>query len=374
MKTLTSFGIRALLLCAVTATVLYASPSSADEKVETIISLLSRERYSEARQALEPLLKARPEMPRLRLIDGILRAREGKTSEAVGILERLRGDRPDMFEPHNNLAVLYAGQGRLDAARDALVAALELRPDAAAYANLGHVYVRLAERAYALGRELGSDADASPGSGDRSAIADFPGEFDPRSIPSPVPAARATDDGPPVPDRRGGDVSVAVPRPKPLVSAGPGAGCLRAGRFADRAAATEAAAWLQERGVQVLDIRHEQRRVVKNHRVYLPATRTAEAAAAILRELRGRGARDVAIIVKGPLANRISLGLYKSSNNARRRVAEIRKLGYPAESAANTKSFSAYAVRARTAAPLTTLEQGWNARFPDNPLRRRDCP
>ena len=116
-----------------------------------------------------------------------------------------------------------------------------------------------------------------------------------------------------------------------------------------------------------------------DRRIFTPtrpraAARTAEAAAATLRALRGRGVHDVAIIVRGPLANRISLGLYKSSNNARRRVAEIGKLGYLAESAANTKSFSDYAVRARTSAPLTTLEQGWNARFPDNPLRRRDCP
>ena len=373
MKTLTSFGIRALLLCAVTAMFLYASPSSADEKVESIVSLLSRERYSEAREALEALLKERPEAPRLRLIDGILRAREGKTSEAVDILERLRGDRPDMFEPHNNLAVLYAGQGRLDAARDALVAALELRLDAAAYANLGDVYVRLAERAYALGRELGSGADASPGSRDRSAIADFPAASDPRGTPS-SPAARATDDAPPVPNRKGGDVSVAVPGPKRLVSAGPGAGCLRADRFADRAAAAEAAEWLQERGAQVLDIRHEQRRVVKNHRVYLPAARTAKVAAATLRELRGRGVRDVAIIVRGPLANRISLGLYKSSKNARRRVAELRKLGYRAESAANTKSFSEYAIRVRTAASLASFQPDWNAKFPGNALRYLNCP
>ena len=53
-----------------------------------------------------------------------------------------------MFEAHNNLAVLYARVGRLDDAREALVAALELRPDAVVYANLGDVYMKLAERAY----------------------------------------------------------------------------------------------------------------------------------------------------------------------------------------------------------------------------------
>ena len=67
-----------------------------------------------------------------------------------------------MFEPYNNLAVLYAEQGRLDAAREALVAALDRRPDAVAYANLGDVYERLAARAYARAGEIVAGQSASP--------------------------------------------------------------------------------------------------------------------------------------------------------------------------------------------------------------------
>ena len=81
--------------------------------------------------------------------------------EAIAIFERLRSDLPDMFEPYNNLAVLYAEQGRLDEAHDVLMAALERKRDAVAYANLGDVYMRLADRAYSRARNTGAGGPVS---------------------------------------------------------------------------------------------------------------------------------------------------------------------------------------------------------------------
>ena len=150
--------------------------------------------------------------------------------------------------------------------------------------------------------------------------------------------------------------------------------CLHAGRFKDRAAATEAAEWLQARGAELHDIRHEERRVVKNYRVYLPAASDSAAAKAKLRELRGRGIRDVAIIAHGTSANRISLGLYRSAKNAKRRVAQLKKLGYPAKSAANTGKITEYAVQARIGGTRSALEAAWSEKFAGNPVRYADCP
>ena len=374
-----TMGARALFACTVLAAVVQTTPAFTQDMAERVVSLLSQAKYSEARQAVEPLLRRDPDAPRLRLIDGILKAREDRTAEAIAILERLRDERPEMFEPYNNLAVLYAREGRLDAARDALLAALERRSDATSYANLGDIYRRLAERAYAKARELAANPDDAPAPRRRSSMADRPGSPDAVVAHSPIAAVQATAARAPKSDRVERapiplvkEASVAPPRRKPSASVGQGTGCLRAGRFADRAAATEAAEWLRERGARLLDIRHEQGRVVKNHRVYLASVLAPEAAAAKLRELHDRGVRDAAVISKGPLANRISLGLYNSDKNARRRVAELRKLGYPAESAANTKAFSEYAVRAQTAASRASLEANWNAKFPRNPLL--DCP
>ena len=381
MKASTAFGRPLLAACGFSAALLCATPATAQDSVERVVSLVSQGRYPEARTALEPLLKRQPNAARPRLIDGILRAREGQTAEAISIFEGLRTDRPDMFEVHNNLAVLYARQGRLEAARAALLAALERRSDATVHANLGDILTRLAERAYARARDLAGGSvpppdtrprPASPGSG-KSADSSPPETRDSAALPPSSPPSHARS-GPltlVLPDA--GDTK-PVPSGKPAAPTASSRRCLHAGRFGDRAAATGAAGWLQKHGAKLLEIRHERRRVVKNHRVYLPAGANARQTAATVKELRGRGLRDVATIAKGPMAGRISLGLFKSADNANRRVAQLKKLGYPARSAANATMIDEYAVRAVTGGDRPAFEAAWKARFPGNPVRYIPCP
>jgi Flp pilus assembly protein TadD len=65
------------------------------------------------------------------------------------LLSRLVEDFPDYAEAHNNLAVILAGRGDLDAAQHSLARAVLLNPDhAQAQENLGDVLLRLAQRAY----------------------------------------------------------------------------------------------------------------------------------------------------------------------------------------------------------------------------------
>ena len=73
-----------------------------------------------------------------------------RNAEAVTALESLTEDYPDLAEPYNNLAVLYASSGEYAKARAALEQALRLRPAyATAHENLGDVYAALAANAYA---------------------------------------------------------------------------------------------------------------------------------------------------------------------------------------------------------------------------------
>ena len=59
------------------------------------------------------------------------------------------GDYPELPEPHNNLAVLYAQKGQYGLARDELEAAISAAPDyVVAYENLGDIYARLAALNY----------------------------------------------------------------------------------------------------------------------------------------------------------------------------------------------------------------------------------
>lgn len=70
---------------------------------------------------------------------------------------------PELPEPYNNLAALYAKHGRYDDARSALVTATHANPNyGLAYENLGDLYLRLAaesyKRAQSLGRTTGATA------------------------------------------------------------------------------------------------------------------------------------------------------------------------------------------------------------------------
>jgi Flp pilus assembly protein TadD len=78
-----------------------------------------------------------------------------KPDEARAAFEKLTQDFPELPEPYNNLAVLYAAEGQLDNARRALETALLAAPGyATAYENLGDVYLQLAADSYQKASKL----------------------------------------------------------------------------------------------------------------------------------------------------------------------------------------------------------------------------
>ena len=346
------------------------SGALADDPIADALSLVAQERYPEAREVLEPMLQQEPDSPDVRLIHGVLQARQGNLAEAVAIFESLRNDNPAMFEAHNNLAVLYARVGRLDDAREALVAALELRPDAVVYANLGDVYMKLAERAYQHAHEL-RDRDLAALEGDGQAAEDS----EPAQTTDDPPAAAAPVDVEAdfAADVREPEESQSPAEPEAAPEQAPGTVCVRAGWFKERAAAGEAAEWMHAAGAEAVGIRHEEQQVIRNYQVYLPPASSRAAARAVASELRDKGVVDIWIIAEGAQANGISLGVYRSKGNMTRRVAELERLGYSVVTTANTKTVTEYAVEARTGDDISALEDAWNARFQDYAIRRMDC-
>jgi Flp pilus assembly protein TadD len=106
-------------------------------------------------------LAERPGDPQLQFMRATALSEAGRTDEALAALQRLTQVFPELPEPHNNLAVLYAARGDLEGARASLEMALRLHPDyATALANLGDVQARLALRAWEQARRL--DARLSP--------------------------------------------------------------------------------------------------------------------------------------------------------------------------------------------------------------------
>lgn len=107
--------------------------------------LIAEKKYAEAITLIDKTAADRPREPQARFLKGVALAESGKTDDAIAIYLSLLSDFPELPEPHNNLAVLYAQKGNYEGARDELQAALLAAPDyAMAYENLGDVYTRLA--------------------------------------------------------------------------------------------------------------------------------------------------------------------------------------------------------------------------------------
>ena len=150
--------------------------------LDRAVELANEGRFPEAHQAIAPLLAESSDNNfRARLLQGILRVREGRLDDAVSLFEALRDAYPRRSEPYNNLAAVYVAEGRLDDAHAALLAAIARQPDLPiAHENLADLYIRLARRSSVRAREAAgtplSDRDAVPAAplGDSEARAEAP--------------------------------------------------------------------------------------------------------------------------------------------------------------------------------------------------------
>jgi tetratricopeptide (TPR) repeat protein len=103
-------------------------------------------------QALEQVnvyLASKPRDAQARFLKGVILTDQKKTEEAIKVFTGLTEDFPELPEPYNNLAVLYASLGQYDRAKTALELAIRTHPSyATAHENLGDIYAQLASRAY----------------------------------------------------------------------------------------------------------------------------------------------------------------------------------------------------------------------------------
>ena len=106
-------------------------------------------------------LSSNPRDPQMRLLKSRILVAQGKSGEAMQLLQTLTQEYPEIAEPYNNLAVLYASSGQLDQARVALENALRINPNyGLALQNMGDVYRRMAHEYYskALAQQLNNRA------------------------------------------------------------------------------------------------------------------------------------------------------------------------------------------------------------------------
>jgi tetratricopeptide (TPR) repeat protein len=117
--------------------------------VEEAQTLMGQGQYDQALKKVEGQLKTSPQDAEARFMRGLILVKLNRGPEAIKVFADLTRDYPQLPEPYNNLAVLYAQQGDYEKARDALEAALATHPSyATAHENLGDIYAALAGAAY----------------------------------------------------------------------------------------------------------------------------------------------------------------------------------------------------------------------------------
>jgi tetratricopeptide (TPR) repeat protein len=130
------------------------SPVFADD-YDDVRQLMRAGKTAEAELRVDQFLVTRPRDPQMQFLKGVLLRDALKTTEAIATFTRLTQDYPELPEPYNNLAVIYAGQNQFDKARAALEMAIRNNPGyATAHENLGDVYISLAGQSYTRALQL----------------------------------------------------------------------------------------------------------------------------------------------------------------------------------------------------------------------------
>jgi tetratricopeptide (TPR) repeat protein len=138
-----------LLLRLVTLLSMLCGMAAWADDYSEVSQLVRAGKLPEAMARADQFLAAQPKDPQMRFIKGVIQRDSGKTNEAIATFTKLTEDYPELPEPYNNLAVLYAGQSQFDKARSALEMAIRTNPSySTAHENLGDIYAKLASQAY----------------------------------------------------------------------------------------------------------------------------------------------------------------------------------------------------------------------------------
>jgi len=124
--------------------------------IDDAVRQTESDNYAGALKTLDALLKTRPGNREALFLKGSVLARMNRKKEAIVIFKRLTKIAPELPEPYNNLAVLYASQGDLKASRQALEDAMETNKNySTVYDNLSAVYIEMARESYVKALEIG---------------------------------------------------------------------------------------------------------------------------------------------------------------------------------------------------------------------------
>jgi tetratricopeptide (TPR) repeat protein len=137
------------------AVFLVALPVRAADAVYEVNQLIKKGKKEQALEQVDAYLAAQRKdawgrnITQMRFTKGVLLADLHRNDEAIQVFSKLTQDYPDLPEPYNNLAALYAARGNNEEAQDTLERGLRTDPAyATAYRNLNEINARIASSAY----------------------------------------------------------------------------------------------------------------------------------------------------------------------------------------------------------------------------------
>ena len=136
--------------------------TTAQASVEQIQGLMQQDNFDQALVLTEQELEKSPDNIQVLFLKGLILARMDKLKQAEEVFVNLTDNHPELPEPFNNLAVIYAARGDFDKAEAALRKAINTHPSyATAHENLGDIYAKMASQAYNQALKLDSDNKAA---------------------------------------------------------------------------------------------------------------------------------------------------------------------------------------------------------------------
>ena len=145
------------LLVQATLVLSFASITTFADELKDISQMAENGQQAAALERIKTYLAANPKDAQAMFMKGIILAESNKRDEAIKAFTELTEKYPNLPEPYNNLAVLYADAGQYDKAKNALETAIKTHPSyATAHENLGDIYARMASEAYDKALQLDS--------------------------------------------------------------------------------------------------------------------------------------------------------------------------------------------------------------------------
>jgi len=146
---------RQWLACLLAAVCVGLAPAARADDLADVQRLYYSGQAAAAMQRADQFLATTPGDPQMRFMKGVMLTDAKRNMEAIALFQKLSDDYPDLAEPYNNLAALYAAGGDYAKARATLEQALRMNPGyATAHENLGDVYAALAAQSYSRALKL----------------------------------------------------------------------------------------------------------------------------------------------------------------------------------------------------------------------------